>query len=81
MRREHPLKNPYSTKPPPTTPLLMPNEVCSLLRICSKTLRKLTESKSIPSVKIGGSARYRWSDIHRIIDGGESKPSQPETTP
>ncbi len=47
-------------------------EVCALLRISRPTLHQLTKSKTIPSVKIGGSIRYQKRQLIEYLTNNQN---------
>jgi excisionase family DNA binding protein len=54
----------------PLPKLLTPAETAKVLRIAAETLRRLTRSGQIPSVRLPtGTHRYRESDIRKILEG------------
>ena len=48
--------------------LLTPRETAKALSISERTLSTLTKDGTIPSIKLGGSRRYRVSDIEAMLD-------------
>jgi excisionase family DNA binding protein len=53
----------------PMPKLLTPAETAKALRIAPETLRRLTRSGQIPSVRLPtGTHRYRESDIRKMLE-------------
>ncbi len=58
-----------------TVDALMPElwkraDVCALLRVSEKTLRRLIHAGRLPVVKLAGTDRFRPADIRRLINEG-----------
>ena len=51
--------------------LMKPLEVCQILRVSRRTLRRLTAAGTLPFVRIGGSVRFRPSSINEILRARE----------
>ncbi|MGD9855476.1 MAG: helix-turn-helix domain-containing protein [Planctomycetaceae bacterium] len=53
--------------------LLKPPEAARALAISERTLATLTADGTLPSVKLGGSRRYRIKDLEAYLDGLQSE--------
>lgn len=49
-------------------PLLNTKEVSSILRVTTRTIRKLTSEGSLPYIKVGSNIRFKKNDVQEWID-------------
>lgn len=54
-------------------------EVADYLKITEKTAYRLTAARDLPGFKVGGSWRFRRSEIDRWIDRQSEKPTGERT--
>lgn len=57
------------TSPPQFQPLLTVDEVAELLRLSSRTIRRLIADKKLPVVRIGRAVRVRAEAVESLING------------
>jgi excisionase family DNA binding protein len=55
----------------PPAPLMTVDDAAELLRVSSKTIRRLIERGELEAVRIGRSVRLRSADVFRIIEQGQ----------
>ena len=59
------------TKAPPTKPLLVTKKfVAEQLSVSIRTVDRLCAAGELKKVFVGGSVRFRWEDIVRLIEAG-----------
>jgi hypothetical protein len=51
--------------------LLTKQQVAGALATSSRTVERLASSGQLARVKILGAVRYRWSDVLRLMNGGQ----------
>lgn len=48
--------------------LMTINDVCTMLSVSESTIRRLAENRAIPFLKVGGSVRFRLTDVNEYLD-------------
>jgi len=57
----------------PAKSLLTPQEVCTYLSVCRRTLQRLLNRREIPFIRIGASLRFRPEAVESFLARRETK--------
>ena len=62
------------------TSLLTADEVATLLRICLRSVRKLSATGQLPTVRIGSRTLFTQDGVERFVRAREAEASRPPET-
>lgn len=61
---------PKAAKPQPLTPLLTVANTAEILRVCTKTVRRMIDDQKLPSVRVGRGVRIAEADLRTYLLAG-----------